>query len=44
MRNGLEPPERALLIVTGLFLLAVFFIRDLAPLVDYLQGRIDSGV
>ncbi len=44
MRNGLEPPERALLIVTGLFLLAVFFIRDLAPLVDYLQSRMAPGV
>ncbi|WP_258072773.1 hypothetical protein [Xanthomonas arboricola] len=44
MRNGLEPPERAFLIVTVLFLMVVFFIRDLAPLVEYLQKRIEPGV
>ncbi|MEQ7762076.1 hypothetical protein [Xanthomonas hortorum] len=43
MRNRLEPPERALLILTGLFLLSVFFTRDLLPLVDYLQSRIEPG-
>lgn len=44
MRNSLEPPERALCILTVLFLLAVFFTRDLLPLVDYLQSRIAPGV
>ncbi|WP_277601240.1 hypothetical protein [Xanthomonas euvesicatoria] len=44
MRNGLEPPERALLIGTGLFLLAVFFMRDLWPMVQELQNRAGLGV
>ncbi|MGX9961535.1 hypothetical protein ACW0US_22635 [Xanthomonas euvesicatoria] len=44
MRKRLEPPERALLIGTGLFLLAIFFIRDLWPMVQELQNRAALGV
>ncbi|MDM7573596.1 hypothetical protein VB151_17945 [Xanthomonas fragariae] len=44
MRNGLEPPERALVVVTVLVLLAIFLVRDLRPLVDYLEARVATGV